>query len=368
MIFSMPSDPELSRRPTVPGSSASRRSPRRWARRRSSPASSASNSQPSSPQALSRDTTWQTLTNLSGISLELPLLDFDLQEWYTAILEYIDRDDSEIAASSEDDEGRQSREMSWVTNSAGSLPHLDSLDWQCQPSRSLSLLSGRGIKQLPRNAAVFALPEASRTNLRAPSTLDRHEYSTPIESSKSDYQLPSSNTLVSGTSGGYCPELSSIETGRSPPYQHQETLRILEGNGPYILDARDISRSQFQPGRGESEDTITLGRPIQLRSTVRRDMVDESSANEQVHAWTSRVFNQLGEEILSLCDMEHAATADREEQQLSPGHVEREILWLLDNEWASNRGQRDRSASRLWMLKLSPTSRVAIQKTVLRAR
>jgi hypothetical protein len=62
-----------------------------------------------------------------------------------------------------------------------------------------------------------------------------------------EIQMPSSKTVVLGTSGAY--HLGQLATGsrRSPPYQDSETLQILEGNGPYVLDGRDIGRLQFQP-------------------------------------------------------------------------------------------------------------------------
>ncbi|KAF2443461.1 hypothetical protein P171DRAFT_495225 [Karstenula rhodostoma CBS 690.94] len=344
MTFNMLTDPELSRRSTVPGPSNSHRNSRRWNGRRSSHASSLTLRQPESPRDVSRDTTWQTVSWFSEPLFELPLFDLDFEDWCKKILEYVDREDLEIASASEDIQGNQSREMSWITDTASSLPHLDSLHWQQEqcPTRSPSL-GGRGIKQQRRNAIVFGLLQASLANPRASSAGDTHEATTPSSSLTGNLHLPSGYTLISGISGGYRQSPEALGSGRNPPHHHSETLRVLEGNGPFVLDARDISRSQFRGMQSDSDDTITLGSSYQLQSMLRRDAVDGSPVEEQGDPWTSGVFNQLGDEIVSsLRNMDGAAARDLMEEQPSPDEVEDDIFSLLDEMGAlgsNNRGE-----------------------------
>ncbi|KAL5436234.1 hypothetical protein PMIN05_006815 [Paraphaeosphaeria minitans] len=267
--------------------------------------------------------TWQTVSSSIEPPLELPNLDLELQDWCTKILEYLDRDELDIAPLSEDTQDMQRRETSWVTDTQGSLPYFHSLDWRQEqlPTRSLSL-RGKGVKQERRNATVFALPKASLADLRESSVEYTHDTSTRPGSSRSNLQVECNNMPTPGTSGdhGESPEITRSQ--RIAPHHHPETLRILEGNGPFVLDGRDISRSQFLGRPCDSEDTITLGSSIQLQSILGQNMVDGNATEGQVHPWTSGVFNQHANEIVtSLRTMKGAAAAGPSEELSSPGMI-----------------------------------------------
>lgn len=338
----MPPDPELSCRSTVPESSHSRRSSGRRNGRRSSRASSTALPQSDSRRELSRDTTWQTVSRFSEPLLQLPSPDLEFQQWCTQILEYADREDLEIAPLSENTPDVQNRDTSCLTETTSSLPYLDSLGWrQDQAPIQSPSLAVRGIKQQRRNATVFALLEASLANLRASFAEYTHETSTPSSPSRGNLQIQSNETSTSGTSGGYRESPEGSGSGRTAPNKHTETLEILEGNGPFVLDARDISRSQFQGRPGDYEDTTTFGSFIQLQSVLCRDRIDGNTAGEQVHPWTSGVFNQLEDEIVSsLRDMEGAAAARTSKEQPLSKEIEGNVHSLLENMGTISRSSR----------------------------
>ncbi|OAG01706.1 uncharacterized protein CC84DRAFT_1262731 [Paraphaeosphaeria sporulosa] len=322
MIFNTSPNPELSRRSTA-GTPHSLRSSRKWSDRRSSRTPGLALPQPNSRQELSRDATWQTVSWSSEPPLELPTLDSELQDWCTKILEYLECESLEISPPSEDTTDIQSRETSWVTEAESSLPHLDILNWieQQPPTRSLSL-SGKGVKQQRRNATVFALPKVSLANPRASSAEYTCQTSTLFGSSREIFQIQSNNTSAPETSGEYHESPDTIGSHRIAPYHHPETVRILEGKGPFLLDARDISLSQFRGRRGDSDDTITLGSSEQLQSMLRRNRVDGNAAEGQVHPWSSGVFNKCADEIVtSLRNIQGAAAAGRSEGQPLPGVI-----------------------------------------------
>ncbi|KAJ4348702.1 uncharacterized protein N0V89_010080 [Didymosphaeria variabile] len=346
MNFVLPADPELSRRSTVPGSSENRRSLRRWSSLHGSHPPSAVSSEPISQRGFSREATWQTISRSSESTYELPALDSDLQEWCTTLLDFIDQDDFEIAAPSGDSSGDHDEDRSWTTDTAGSLPRLSSTGVQ----ESATLHSRTAIKQRRRKVTVFALPDASLVDLVASSAEYTYEAHSHPRSSVGDFALPSSNTLMTGKSGGYRHEPQAAGNGRAPPNHDQDTLRILEGNGPFILDARDISRSQFQEIRHGAEDNSSLESPVRLQLMPRGDVVDGNAVERQVHPWTSGVFNELGEDIVwfldnmgdetaatggeglpSPADAQHwSDTESNHAAEHSENELEGEILSLLD--------------------------------------
>ncbi|KAL1602568.1 hypothetical protein SLS60_005984 [Paraconiothyrium brasiliense] len=256
-----------------------------------------------------------TISRSSDMPYELPTMDSDLQEWCTTLLNFIDRDDLEIAAPSGDSPGDHDADRSWMTNTAESLPRLSDLSVQ-EPATSSPLHRRTTIKQRHRNVTAFALPEASLADSVADSADDTNETHFSFGSPVEDFALPSSNTLVTGTSGGYRNEPQAAGSGRTPPNHHPDTLKILEGNGPFVLDARDISRSQFHPGHYDTEDTTTLGSSTRLQMMLQRNVVGGSAAERQVHPWTSGVFNDLGEGIVWYLDNMGDATASAEGEGL----------------------------------------------------
>lgn len=166
-------------------------------------------------------------------------MDSDFQEWCTSILEFAEREDLDIET--EAAFGDMGYEQSWATDTAASLSQFeDQNEQQTETSRSRSAYAGVDIKQQHRNATVFSLPEASRAAFRTLSTDDMQQALSPSPYLIGEIQLPSSNTLASGTSGGCQDHSQPPQTRRSPPFSDPNTLKILEG----ISAGRNIAVTQ----------------------------------------------------------------------------------------------------------------------------
>ena len=264
-----------------------------------------------------RESTWQTVSQLSVTSMALPSLPSDVQKWFLSVLEFLDQEDFEIDSVAEQDPDQvlhemiryrngvvadhrkgRSQDSAWVTESENSLPRLG-MDGFKTPKVSIPILQLGTIKQRWRNAAVFPPAIAAGASPFVSSTGGSDTSRSFPSSSSVRNQQPSTNTLVSGTSGGFQVEPQALRRRREPPHHDSPTLKVLEGRGPYVLDARDISSSQFRTGRSFSQDTLLVRRHPLLQSMLADHQTVSSTRTERTEQWTSGILDQMQDEILS---------------------------------------------------------------------